>query len=193
MGERTRGSAGRLSAWAGAPHDVNELRAAAALAPASAGAGEHRVPARPGPRRGDATPHRPAGDVGQQAQQRQRVDRRPHLRPAQRGEGEGELVAQPAGADQAEDDGRADRALQPVERVGEQPAGGGLLAELSPRLPFFLYAGFLLVAGAVGIALLRSAEPDPAAPAAAVVVEEVDQVGQRIHVGAVPDPLPVLA
>ena len=30
------------------------------------------------------------------------------------------------------------------------PAAGGLLAELSPRLPFFLYAGFLLVAGAVG-------------------------------------------
>ncbi|MCF6746519.1 MFS transporter [Blastococcus sp. KM273128] len=49
------------------------------------------------------------------------------------------------------------------------PAAGGLLAELSPRLPFFLYAGFLLVAGAVGIALLRSAEPDPAAPAAADV------------------------
>ncbi|TQN37424.1 putative MFS family arabinose efflux permease [Blastococcus colisei] len=37
------------------------------------------------------------------------------------------------------------------------PAAGGLLAELSPRLPFFLYAGFLLVAGAVGLALLRTA------------------------------------
>ena len=35
------------------------------------------------------------------------------------------------------------------------PAAGGLLAELSPRLPFFLYAGFLLVAGAVALALLR--------------------------------------
>ncbi|MGY1848202.1 MULTISPECIES: MFS transporter [unclassified Blastococcus] len=46
------------------------------------------------------------------------------------------------------------------------PAAGGLLAELSPRLPFFLYAGFLLVAGAVGVALLRTAEPDPAAPPA---------------------------
>jgi MFS family permease len=34
------------------------------------------------------------------------------------------------------------------------PAAGGLLAELSPRLPFFLYAGFLLVAGAVGLAML---------------------------------------
>ncbi|MDK3256844.1 MFS transporter [Blastococcus capsensis] len=47
------------------------------------------------------------------------------------------------------------------------PAFGGLLAELSPRLPFFLYAGFLLVAGGVGMLLLRSAEPNPAAPPAA--------------------------
>ncbi|MGY2084108.1 MFS transporter [Blastococcus sp. SYSU DS0539] len=46
------------------------------------------------------------------------------------------------------------------------PAAGGLLAELSPRLPFFLYAGFLLVAGGVGVLMLRSAEPDPAAPEA---------------------------
>ncbi|TFV68296.1 UNVERIFIED_ORG: MFS transporter [Bacillus sp. AZ43] len=37
------------------------------------------------------------------------------------------------------------------------PAAGGLLAELSPRLPFFLYAGTLLIAGAVGLALLRTA------------------------------------
>jgi MFS family permease len=37
------------------------------------------------------------------------------------------------------------------------PAAGGLLAELSPRLPFFLYAGFLLVAGGVGLTLLRTA------------------------------------
>lgn len=37
------------------------------------------------------------------------------------------------------------------------PAAGGLLAELSPRLPFFLYAGFLLVAGAVAVSLLRTA------------------------------------
>ncbi|MGY1810316.1 MFS transporter [Blastococcus sp. SYSU D00669] len=36
------------------------------------------------------------------------------------------------------------------------PAAGGLLAELSPRLPFFLYAGTLLVAGAVSLALLRT-------------------------------------
>ncbi|MGY2004797.1 MFS transporter [Blastococcus sp. SYSU DS1024] len=55
------------------------------------------------------------------------------------------------------------------------PAAGGLLAELSPRLPFFLYAGFLLVAGAVGIALLRTAEPDPAAaPAADVAGPDLD-------------------
>ncbi len=36
------------------------------------------------------------------------------------------------------------------------PAAGGLLTTLSPRLPFFLYAGFLLVAGAVAMVLLRS-------------------------------------
>jgi len=35
------------------------------------------------------------------------------------------------------------------------PAAGGLLAELSPRLPFFLYAGFLLLAGSVAMVLLR--------------------------------------
>ena len=39
------------------------------------------------------------------------------------------------------------------------PAAGGLLAELSPRLPFFLYAGFLLIAGAVGMTMLRAAPP----------------------------------
>jgi MFS family permease len=43
------------------------------------------------------------------------------------------------------------------------PAAGGLLAELSPRLPFFLYAGFLVLAGAVAVALLRS-PPVQAAP-----------------------------
>ncbi len=35
------------------------------------------------------------------------------------------------------------------------PAAGGLLAELSPRLPFLLYAAFLLVAGSVAMVLLR--------------------------------------
>src|SRR5918997_1823096 len=35
------------------------------------------------------------------------------------------------------------------------PAAGGLLAELSPRLPFLLYAGFLLLAGSVAMVLLR--------------------------------------
>ena len=48
------------------------------------------------------------------------------------------------------------------------PAAGGLLAELSPRLPFFLYAGSLLVAGGVGVVLLRTApEPPRRAPAGA--------------------------
>lgn len=46
------------------------------------------------------------------------------------------------------------------------PAAGGLLAELSPRLPFFLYSGFLVVAGAVAVALLRTAPSatDPGEP-----------------------------
>jgi MFS family permease len=54
------------------------------------------------------------------------------------------------------------------------PAAGGLLAELSPRLPFLLYAGFLLLAGSVAMVLLRpsatterSAAPATAGPAAA--------------------------
>ena len=38
------------------------------------------------------------------------------------------------------------------------PAFGGVLTELSPRLPFLLYAGFLFIAGAVGLALLRPPE-----------------------------------
>jgi MFS family permease len=37
------------------------------------------------------------------------------------------------------------------------PAAGGLLATLSPRLPFFLYAGFLLAAGVVTVVMLRTA------------------------------------
>jgi MFS family permease len=37
------------------------------------------------------------------------------------------------------------------------PAAGGFLAELSPRLPFEVYAGFLLVAGTVALVLLRPA------------------------------------
>ncbi|MGY1813820.1 MFS transporter [Blastococcus sp. SYSU D00820] len=46
------------------------------------------------------------------------------------------------------------------------PAAGGLLAELSPRLPFFLYAGFCVTAGAVAVALLRTT-PDAAGAGAA--------------------------
>ncbi|QNG35242.1 MFS transporter [Geodermatophilaceae bacterium NBWT11] len=58
------------------------------------------------------------------------------------------------------------------------PAAGGLLAELSPRLPFFLYAAFLLVAGAVAMVLLRT-------PRTAVVVDVPD--------GPVPEPLSLAA
>jgi MFS family permease len=47
------------------------------------------------------------------------------------------------------------------------PAVGGLLAELSPRLPFLIYAGFLLVAGGVGLVLLRPAAVSAARQAGA--------------------------
>ena len=60
------------------------------------------------------------------------------------------------------------------------PALGGLLAELSPRLPFFLYAGFLLVAGAVAVVLLRSAST--AADAGAAPVE----TGPDLDAGPLP-------
>jgi MFS family permease len=59
------------------------------------------------------------------------------------------------------------------------PAAGGLLAELSPRLPFFLYAGFLLVAGAVGLVLLRTA------PTAADAGEPSAQDGPDLEAGPV--------
>jgi MFS family permease len=44
------------------------------------------------------------------------------------------------------------------------PAVGGLLAEVSPRLPFLLYAGFLLVAGSVSVLFLRSEPPAAETP-----------------------------
>ncbi|SFO72025.1 Predicted arabinose efflux permease, MFS family [Geodermatophilus dictyosporus] len=47
------------------------------------------------------------------------------------------------------------------------PAAGGLLTTLSPRLPFFLYAGALLAAGAVALVLLRSPSQEAADTAAA--------------------------
>jgi MFS family permease len=57
------------------------------------------------------------------------------------------------------------------------PAAGGLLAVLSPRLPFFLYAGFLLVAGAVAVVLLR------AAPTATDPGETAVQAAPDLHSG----------
>jgi MFS family permease len=59
------------------------------------------------------------------------------------------------------------------------PAAGGLLAELSPRLPFFLYSGFLVVAGAVAVAMLRTA-PSAADPGEAPV-----QTGPDLDAGPV--------
>jgi MFS family permease len=61
------------------------------------------------------------------------------------------------------------------------PAAGGLLAELNPRLPFFLYAGFLLVAGTVAMVLLRPSattpESDAGVPAGQTL--DADPVGLR--------------
>jgi MFS family permease len=67
------------------------------------------------------------------------------------------------------------------------PAAGGFLAELSPRLPFFVYAGFLLVAGSVALVLLRpGAGPRPAA-GDQPVTPGVDQAGgAEPPAGAVP-------
>jgi MFS family permease len=66
------------------------------------------------------------------------------------------------------------------------PAAGGFLAEVSPRLPFFLYAGFLLVAGVVAMVLLRgTAGPTPVAPAAPVA-PGADQAGGTEPTAAVP-------
>lgn len=45
------------------------------------------------------------------------------------------------------------------------PAAGGFLTEVSPRLPFFVYSGFLLVAGAVALVMLS--RPSPTAPSTA--------------------------
>ncbi len=54
------------------------------------------------------------------------------------------------------------------------PAAGGFLAEISPRVPFFVYAGFLLVAGAVALVLLRPAALPPVGtpPAATAAADE---------------------
>jgi MFS family permease len=59
------------------------------------------------------------------------------------------------------------------------PAAGGLLAELSPRLPFLLYAGFLVVASGVALLLLN---PPPSSSSG------VDSSG--VDATATPDPGP---
>nr|WP_208383570.1 MFS transporter [Modestobacter marinus] len=56
------------------------------------------------------------------------------------------------------------------------PAAGGFLAEISPRLPFFVYGGFLLVAGVVALVLLRPAALPPVGGAADDPHPAVDQV-----------------
>jgi len=66
------------------------------------------------------------------------------------------------------------------------PAAGGFLAEISPRVPFFVYAGFLLVAGSVALVLLRPAALPPVEPP---VTPGVDQGGgTEPSTAAVPPP-----
>jgi MFS family permease len=63
------------------------------------------------------------------------------------------------------------------------PAAGGFLAEISPQVPFFVYAGFLLVAGAVALVLLRPVPPSaPVGPG----TSGVDQGGAEPPADAVP-------
>ncbi|MBB3674423.1 MFS transporter [Modestobacter versicolor] len=66
------------------------------------------------------------------------------------------------------------------------PAAGGFLAEISPRVPFFVYAGFLLIAGAVALVLLRPAALPPADPPAGPAVD--DGGGPEPSTAAVPPP-----
>ncbi|MGY5885685.1 MFS transporter [Modestobacter lacusdianchii] len=66
------------------------------------------------------------------------------------------------------------------------PAAGGFLAEISPRVPFFVYAGFLLVAGAVALVLLRPAALPPTPAATAPGVDQGG--GPEPSTAAVPPP-----
>ncbi|SDP32023.1 Predicted arabinose efflux permease, MFS family [Klenkia soli] len=62
------------------------------------------------------------------------------------------------------------------------PAAGGLLAALSPRLPFLLYAGFLLVAGAVAMAQLRT--PGSSAPGGKAAAPDTPQAAPPLPLAA---------
>jgi MFS family permease len=64
------------------------------------------------------------------------------------------------------------------------PAAGGFLAELSPRLPFLVYAGFLLIAGTVALVLLRPAALPPVT--GEPVEAGVDETGVDEDGGAAP-------
>jgi MFS family permease len=59
------------------------------------------------------------------------------------------------------------------------PAAGGFLAEISPQVPFFVYAAFLLAAGTVALVLLRPAALPPAAD---------PPVGPGVDQGGGPEP-----
>ncbi|MGY1661775.1 MFS transporter [Geodermatophilus sp. SYSU D00705] len=72
------------------------------------------------------------------------------------------------------------------------PAAGGLLAELSPSLPFVLYAGFLLVAGGVSLLFLRSPAPtgEEAEPAGEEAAPAGEEATSATVAGGDPDPDP---
>jgi MFS family permease len=75
------------------------------------------------------------------------------------------------------------------------PAAGGFLTEVSPRLPFFLYAGFLLVAGAVAVSQLRG-RPGRTVPAGtpagapSSLASAADQAGGTEPTAGVPAAVP---
>jgi MFS family permease len=66
------------------------------------------------------------------------------------------------------------------------PAVGGFLTEISPRLPFLVYAGFLLVAGAVALLLLRPRSGRSPVPAGDPAAPRIDQGGGADPATAVP-------
>jgi MFS family permease len=66
------------------------------------------------------------------------------------------------------------------------PAAGGFLAEISPRVPFLVYAGFLLVAGTVALVLLRPGTVPPSASAAPAAPGTTQGGGAEPSAAAVP-------
>ncbi len=67
---------------------------------------------------------KPAPKVGHAVQQKEGQEQRPDLRVPERLEAEQDLIAQAAGADDAQHGGRADGALEAIKAVGHQVGKG---------------------------------------------------------------------